>query len=150
MKGVEVVPFSHLEDATERVRLKHPQYSRRPSDFCVLRIEGTSTPPPILLKAKAGDLILWDSRLIHGGKVGPGKSRGHEDERTAAYDFARLALPVCMSPRNFAPALVQEKRRKGFTTGNTYTHWPHEAVCTNLSSSGFVPVELSDRTLELI
>jgi len=25
-----------------------------------------------LVKGKAGDFILWDSRTIHGGKVGPG------------------------------------------------------------------------------
>lgn len=31
-----------------------------------------------LVKAKAGDFILWDSRTIHGGIVGPGYESGED------------------------------------------------------------------------
>lgn len=145
--GLEVVPFSHRERETEQFRVAHQQYSRSPSDFCVLRDKDKLSSPPVLLKAMAGDLILWDSRLLHGGRVGLGNSVAAD---AAAPELARISVPVCMTPRAFASASVQQRRRKRFQTGNTYTHWPHELVCTNLSSKSFIPVALSNRTMELV
>ena len=50
-----------------------------------------------LVKAKAGDLILFDSRLIHGGVVGPGYASAKESPLTNE-QFARFAFTVCMAP----------------------------------------------------
>lgn len=148
--GLEVVPFSHQQSARERFKTTHPQYSRNSSDWCLLRTADALTHAPILLKSKAGDIILWDSRLIHGGRVGRGERRRHDSVRMAGVDLARLSIPVCMTPREFATEQVQSKRKKAFTAGSTFTHWPHEAVCTNFSSKAFVAVDLTERSMDLV
>merc|ERR1712187_415728 len=45
-----------------------------------------------LVRAGPGDLILWDSRTVHGGYVGSGA------ECTQEARLARLALTVCQTP----------------------------------------------------
>lgn len=142
--GLEVVPFSHLPDAKERFKQAHPQYNAIPSDWCVLRRPDRLGPDPVLIKAKAGDLILWDSRTVHGGKVGTGFPENFQQE------LARLAVTVCMTPRDFARERVLSMRREGFLKGKTFTHWPHEARWTSSGSDSYVPVELSSRVNELI
>ena len=56
-----------------------------------------------LVKASGGDLILWDSRTVHGGLVGTGPP---EEMSTAdvenTIELVRLSLPVCMAPTNLA------------------------------------------------
>lgn len=52
-----------------------------------------------LVKAKAGDLILFDSRTIHGGIVGPGYEKA-EDCSLNQEQFARLAATICMAPKD--------------------------------------------------
>ena len=146
--GLEVVPYSHQESARERFRTTHPHYARNKSDWCLLRATDSLMSAPILLKAKAGDLILWDSRLIHGGRVGRGKQAQYDSDTNVG--LARLSIPVCMTPREFATEQVQSKRKKGFTAGYTYTHWPHEAVCTSFSSKYYVAVDLTPRAMDLV
>jgi hypothetical protein len=73
--GLEVVPFSHTLDSQANIKGLHPQWQRNVSDWCVIRERHKDSAEPVLLRAKAGDLILWDSRLIHGGKVGDAKQR---------------------------------------------------------------------------
>lgn len=105
---------------------------------------------PILLKAKAGDLILWDSRTLHGGRVGTtGASGGGVD---GAMELARIAVPVCMTPRALASKAVQRSRHQGYRQGNTFNHWPHEARKTNSGAgdTDYSPVSLSERVGELI
>ena len=49
---------------------------------------------------EAGDLLLWDSRLVHAGSVGPGRD-------LASDRLARASLCVCMGPRARAsPAVI--------------------------------------------
>lgn len=71
--------------------------------------------------AEPGDLILWDSRTIHGGKVGTGDC-SHLGEG----DLARLSFTVCMTPKSWADKDVLSKRRNAFMTAQALTHWPHE------------------------
>ena len=42
-------------------------------DWCPLNALDPLYHDAILLTADPGDLILWDSRTIHGGRVGTGK-----------------------------------------------------------------------------
>lgn len=118
------------------------------------------SPPAVLLKALAGDLILWDSRTLHGGRVGTGRnlssssasstsSRKSEDDTEitgsdacaclppppSPFNLARLAVTVCMTPRALASAGVLAARQKGFKKGYTFTHWPHEAIMTGMMPS---------------
>ena len=47
-------------------------------------VEGT------LVEAEPGDMIIWDSRTIHGGMVGTGVDQEYDD-------LARLSFTVCMT-----------------------------------------------------
>lgn len=49
----------------------------------------------VLLLAEPGDLILWDSRTIHGGHVGTGAAEANDE-------LARMSVTVCMVPRSRA------------------------------------------------
>ena len=54
----------------------------------------------MLVPLEAGDLLLWDSRLVHAGSVGPGRD-------LASDQLARASLCVCMGPRARAsPAVI--------------------------------------------
>ena len=63
----------------------------------------------ILLLAEPGDLILWDSRTIHGGHVGSSRP----SRRPESAELARMSVTVCMVPRSKAtpevPALENDE-----------------------------------------
>lgn len=148
--GLAVVPRTHLQDAQDRIAADHPQWASDPSDWCVvtklnsvLRWAGR----PMLVEAGPGDLILWDSRLLHQGLVGAGESPAPppisgSDEALSSKagadasesveapppppQLARLALTVCMTPRDRATPEALEARRSLLTAGTGLTHWPHE------------------------
>ena len=72
-----------------------------------------------MVKCDAGDLILWDSRTIHGGKVGSGLKIDTEE-------LARLSFTVCYTKKeNLTPDLKQN-RIKAFENQISTTHWPAE------------------------
>ena len=168
-----MVPDSHTPEATARFKRAHPQYDRGEfgSDWCPLRSPAREAPTAVLLMARAGDLILWDSRTLHGGRVGQ-RARvsgtifreSTTDDSTLApqsipsvpTDLARLAATVCMTPKALASPGVLRAREKGYQKGCTFTHWPHEAIMTAMfprssgSSEEYQPVELPARVLELI
>ena len=54
-----------------------------------------------LIKAKAGSLILWDSRIIHGGIVGKGKTI-LDDHEAGKCELARLSFTVSMTEKSRA------------------------------------------------
>jgi len=115
--GLEVVPRSHLEESQKRLSKYHWWWW---TDWCVL---GDSYPlqgKGKLVHAKAGDLILWDSRTVHGGWVGDGKVE------TVPKTLARLAVPVCMTPKAWAEPRALKERKNAFAYGNVLSHWPHE------------------------
>ena len=60
-------------------------------------------------------MILWDSRLIHGGWIGSGHDSKIQDLTKAT--LARLAFPVSMMPRNRANKKVIEDRLEAFKEG---------------------------------
>ena len=76
-----------------------------------------------LLIADPGDLILWDSRTIHGGYIGKGPLP--DEDR-----LLRLSMTVTMCPfekwdKTRVPNLL-EKRMWAVAKGATTTHWPYE------------------------
>lgn len=71
----------------------------------------------ICVKAKAGSLVLWDSRTIHQG-VEPQRGRSKINIRCAPY--------VCMTPATLASKSQIKKRIKYFEERRTCNHWPHK------------------------
>jgi len=145
--GLEVVPQSHLPKSQETLRTHCPRFDGA-GDFCrIMR----NNPVVVsngrkLLMAQAGDLILWDSRTIHSGFVGPAKGLGEQDPPR----LARLTQTVCMIPRSRATPRILEKRRIGFEQGHGFTHWPNESNITGYSGNDYKPVELTPEQLELL
>jgi len=117
--GLEVAPKSHLPIAHDGLKQRYPGWNGR-GDFCVLDRYDPLSKPTKLLTAEAGDLILWDSRTVHGGLVGTG-----EITPTTTPQIARMSQTVCMLPRDRASANVLARRKTGFATGYGYTHWPN-------------------------
>lgn len=68
------------------------------------------------VKATAGSLVLWDSRLVHCG-MQPLKTRTEPNFRLVGY--------VCMTPKSFATDEIIQKRIAGFERLCTSTHCPH-------------------------
>merc|ERR1712115_586650 len=100
MGGLQVIPDSHLDEAKEAFKLSH-MHMRSSGDWCPCDDEDLKEKA-LLLLAEPGDLILWDSRTIHGGKVGTGNC-----QRNEPIDLARLAVTVAMTPRAWAGSQVQ-------------------------------------------
>lgn len=67
--------------------------------------------------AKAGSLILWDSRTIHQGQVAF-PNRQNPKNRAVVY--------VCMTPRSWASPKDISKKIKAFEELRSTTHWPHK------------------------
>ena len=87
---------------------------------------------PRLIKCKAGDLIVWDSRCIHCSTP----ALIYKD-KTNQSEFLRLASYICMSPISmFTPNMdeyedLEEFRRlreQYVRDRITCTHWPLELV----------------------
>merc|ERR1711879_949257 len=77
-----------------------------------------------LVLAEPGDLILWDGRTIHGGRVGLGVNEEKEEPEYSS--LARLSFCVCMTQKSRATSRVLRARRKAFEKGDACNHWPHE------------------------
>jgi len=119
--GLQVVPDTNTDQVQDYLKNHYPG-TRMGLDWCELRHDDKFIGKGTLVEAGPGDLILWDSRLIHGGLVGTGKKSTDSDSP----ELARLALTVCMTPSSKATPLVLGKRRMAVQKGWTLNHWPHE------------------------
>lgn len=84
-----------------------------------------------LVTARAGDLVLWDSRCVHCNTPGDGGGRMDELLRVAGY--------VCMTPAAFAAPAVLEQRRRAFLEHVGTNHWPHEFLGATKPPLGLAP-----------
>ena len=89
----------------------------------------------VLVCARAGDLILWDSRTAHCNTpaLAPAEEAEEEEEegrakRDPAVSLQRQVGYVCMTPARWATAETLARRRDAFVRGESTSHWPHEFV----------------------
>lgn len=75
-------------------------------------------------------MILWDSRTIHGGRVGTGEcseeAANGQEVGADGITLARLSLTVCMIAKDRADEKILKARGHAFKKGFTTTHWPNE------------------------
>lgn len=119
--GLCVVPGSHMEGVQSRLRELFPATTS--DDWLPLETKYPKDELNLcgeLIEANPGDMILWDSRALHGGYVGPGSKIGALDK----CELARLSFAVCMLPRGDASQENLQKRLRLVEAGNTTTHWP--------------------------
>eukprot|EP00298_Acanthocystis_sp_HF-20_P015099 c21026_g1_i2.p1 GENE.c21026_g1_i2~~c21026_g1_i2.p1 ORF type:complete len:340 (-),score=155.69 c21026_g1_i2:115-1134(-) len=131
--GLIVIPKSHLQ--FEEICARHG-CTPTSRDFVLIKEDDEILKEltPIFPLAKAGDLILWDSRCIHCNSPGiePKKTVGILPEMLSRFflpaenDIIRLVSYVCMVPRSKANEEVLEKRKTAFEKRITTTHWPQE------------------------
>ena len=120
--GTVLVPYTHSDQAQERLRNSHPKWGQKENlhrDFCVLNNEDILQGKEMLARAEPGDLLLWDSRLVHAGSVGAG--RGDQE-------LARASVCISLGPRKHATAEVLQKRKEALEQGWHFSHWPWEAM----------------------
>ncbi|UJR20781.1 hypothetical protein I4U23_023894 [Adineta vaga] len=136
--GLVIVPGSHerfvdLQFLVDEERLW--------GDFVPIPSELTETIHPCLVKCKAGDLVVWDSRCIHCNT--PSLIEQHDENLCLETQFLRIVAYICMSPlKLFEPDGVRYESLEEFRESRedfvrdrvTCTHWPLELVTANRPS----------------
>ncbi len=108
--GLVVWPGSHLFDWT----MEDPTWQERTHGHFYLPPAGRFTEEnAVVLRADAGTLCLWDSRLIHCNVA---QCSAEAPLRSVAY--------ICMVPRRRVTLREQLQRICLFETWCTTTHWP--------------------------
>lgn len=69
--GLAVVPKSHTDTAKSEIKQRYPKW-KQSGDWCPIPKRDPLYAEQLLVEAEPGDLILWDSRTVHGGVVGTG------------------------------------------------------------------------------
>uniref|UniRef100_A0A7S3JUK3 Phytanoyl-CoA dioxygenase n=1 Tax=Aureoumbra lagunensis TaxID=44058 RepID=A0A7S3JUK3_9STRA len=151
--GLAVVPRSHLIESPWKQRYTR---WRGKGDWCPLSLDDPLYKYACFLKANPGDLILWDSRTVHGGFTGNADVERKENG-AIVNRLARLSCTVSMVPRSRASASVLELRKVGFLQGAAFNHSPHEAGTSTGAlrarfpdSFTYKPIKLTDNQRALL
>jgi len=139
--GTMVVPGSHLDQ--DKLRSRYPGWSKHGRDYCVLINKDPLQGSEVLIPLQPGDILLWDSRLAHCGRVGSGDTSS---------ELSRASLCVCMGPRSHASSEVLSRRRCALKEGWSFNHCPWEATVKkrqDLSKNYYHP-KLSEDQWELV
>ena len=145
--GLAVVPGSHTDEAKAVFKQRYARMEHQ-GDWCPLDSGDPIERDSVLLLADAGDLILWDSRTVHGGVVGTGQP-------SPFTEMARMSVTVAMTPAALASDAVRQRRREGFAAGRSFNHCPHEAGTSSGTikasrKAGYGAFELSPEQLALL
>jgi len=150
--GLKIVPLSHQVECQDKIRRNYPDMKGK-RDFMIVE-KSDLDREPVLITAGPGDLILWDSRMVHVGEAGPGEVPSGEEEPS----LARCAYTVCMVPRTAASDEVLEKRKKAYHEGETLCHRPDQyaphtkGAMTRVDNEDWVykPIQLSAKQRMLL
>jgi len=156
--GLQVIPKSHkdgCESSQERIRELYPHHQFHTSDWIEFEQKHYHMfPQAQLVKADPGDMILWDSRLVHGGYVGTGPA-SHESE----LDLMRLSFTVCQTPYTSMEEgrehEIIRSRIQAFHEQACTSHWPHAPVNHNMGNDRFhdrqrIQIDMTDTIRDLI
>lgn len=122
--GLTVLPGSHREfvDVCKRSGVTGKmQFVNVRKDDPIFK----DIPRGRLVQAKAGDLLLWDSRCIHCNTPGRvSQDTAVPSKAQIANELIRFAVYICMTPRWKCSEEVIKYRQKCFRHGVTTSHWP--------------------------
>ncbi|CAF1081252.1 unnamed protein product [Adineta steineri] len=134
--GLIVFPYTHLR-FSELKDLKH-----RSQDFVVIpnthSILDNGRAIGKFIQCHAGDLVLWDSRLVHCNS-----SAFVYDERlkTQSIDFLRIVAYISMSPTTFVrdQTIDRFRKQRKLTAQNNCTtnHWSTEIIESSKNGSTY-------------
>ena len=178
--GLVLYPGSHHHFAQlSRLKRVKQEYEDRSEEYVrfhekdLQQVLGKRKIGPCLVRARAGDMILWDSRVVHSGTPSWYPGAGASQEQTEGADFAtlggstfpslaqewrelpnallRIAAYVCMMPASRIPALrrdhVLDVRKRIFERGWSTTHWPLEPALGAKEEEPLVKLQVpEDRT----
>jgi len=123
-----VMPRSHrLFETLQSLKPQSNDFVPLPDDHPLQRAESR------LVRCRAGDLVLWDSRTIHCNS--PATTPLHQDvfdSVSKQWRLLRAVAYVCMTPLRLAPTdpVARKKliqlRLQAFKHLQTTSHWPHE------------------------
>ncbi|CAF4315567.1 unnamed protein product, partial [Rotaria magnacalcarata] len=125
--GLIVYPRTHLRftelcDVTKTSK----DFVQVPSDHAIMDQGRTRGK---LVHCRAGDLILWDSRLVHCNSPATAIEERRPNEPV---DLLRIAVYVSMGPTAFVHSQTldefREKRKQMVENNYTTTHWSTELV----------------------
>jgi len=72
-----------------------------------------------MLRLEAGDMVLWDSRLIHQGRVGV---KPESYQRKIGGGMKRCVIYVSMQPKCYASKIDKKRKKMAFSKLCTTTH----------------------------
>ena len=85
---------------------------------------------PRLVRCRAGDAVLWDSRTVHCNTPSLADEPPPPQLDADGVPRPKRAVAYCSAaPRARASAAVLRERQRAFLTGQTCTHWPFEMTC---------------------
>merc|ERR1712176_369750 len=138
--GLQVVPNSPDQrlEWEQDMRVLYPEVSKRKSDWLELHDKDPRMGTGQFVKAEAGDLILWDSRTIHGGYIGPA-TEAKESMQEAR--LARLSLTVCQTPYS--------SMERGMESTIIESRWVafSDKVCTSLTPHEYAEAHTVNRMM---
>lgn len=82
-------------------------------DFCLLPKQDPHYVKQMLVECRAGDLILWDSRTVHGGLVGKGVARPPPPSARGEVPSAGVRIAKAAPAPAVAEVEAEEERSKG-------------------------------------
>lgn len=116
--GLTVIPASHKEFEPIAQRMG---VSAGRGHFIPIDVRDPVRKLPIkLVTARAGSLLLWDSRTVHCNMPAvEGPRQPPEGE------LLRMVVYVCMTPRSKATHDVLRQRASAYESNASTSHWPH-------------------------
>lgn len=130
--GLCVIPGSHAQHTELCARSSSAKYMR---DFVTVDSDDPvlADNKGILVNAEAGDLILWDSRLVHCNTPALNIPTNLSAPKAEDKDIIRLVSYVCMLPRSTCTQEVLESRKKAFIHRVPTSHWPNMLIEAEIS-----------------
>ncbi|KAK1983945.1 phytanoyl-CoA dioxygenase [Colletotrichum cereale] len=126
--GLTVYPGSHkatelfFREHTDRAQWTRKDFSSyTPEQIAWFEGQGFREHKVI---AEPGDLIIWNSRLIHYGA-----------EPTAKSDTIRTITYVSYAPASFATEDALDEKKQAFEKWLATTHWPHDNIAPRANQS---------------